>query len=156
MLFEINVYFTYPAYWSSELVGFSFINMKNINYLHFFQTIYENCLEAQVESVRGSIVVVTSNVSDALASGSNSLMLDGNITVTTTILPHRECAEPWSLVPPGVFPVFWRIVYWTSQFLTWYYDCFVSCTWQKISSAASFWNTEIAVLLFFIYWKCSY
>ena len=22
-------------------------------------------------------------------------------------------------MPPGVFPSFWRVVYWTSQFLTW-------------------------------------
>lgn len=29
------------------------------------------------------------------------------------------CHEPWSLVPPEVFAVMWRIIYWTSQALTW-------------------------------------
>lgn len=30
-----------------------------------------------------------------------------------------KCEEPWSYIPDGVLPVFWRVVYWTSQFLTW-------------------------------------
>ncbi|MEQ2286979.1 LMBR1 domain-containing protein 2-B, partial [Ameca splendens] len=29
------------------------------------------------------------------------------------------CVKPWSYIPDGVLPVFWRVVYWTSQFLTW-------------------------------------
>nr|XP_046243535.1 G-protein coupled receptor-associated protein LMBRD2B-like [Scatophagus argus] len=29
------------------------------------------------------------------------------------------CEEPWSYIPDGILPVFWRVVYWTSQFLTW-------------------------------------
>ncbi|XP_028271066.1 LMBR1 domain-containing protein 2-B-like [Parambassis ranga] len=31
----------------------------------------------------------------------------------------KVCEEPWSYIPDGVLPVFWRVVYWTSQFLTW-------------------------------------
>ncbi|XP_017269356.1 G-protein coupled receptor-associated protein LMBRD2B [Kryptolebias marmoratus] len=31
----------------------------------------------------------------------------------------KACEKPWSYVPDGVLPVFWRVVYWTSQFLTW-------------------------------------
>ncbi|XP_041855890.1 G-protein coupled receptor-associated protein LMBRD2B-like [Melanotaenia boesemani] len=31
----------------------------------------------------------------------------------------KVCVEPWSYIPDGVLPVFWRVVYWTSQFLTW-------------------------------------
>lgn len=31
----------------------------------------------------------------------------------------KECEQPWSYIPDGVLPVFWRVVYWTSQFLTW-------------------------------------
>ncbi|CAH0391009.1 unnamed protein product [Bemisia tabaci] len=37
--------------------------------------------------------------------------------------PHENsttpCAEPWSSVPDNVYPNLWRIVYWTSQCLTW-------------------------------------
>uniref|UniRef100_A0A3B5KW37 LMBR1 domain containing 2a n=1 Tax=Xiphophorus couchianus TaxID=32473 RepID=A0A3B5KW37_9TELE len=29
------------------------------------------------------------------------------------------CVKPWSYIPDHVLPVFWRVVYWTSQFLTW-------------------------------------
>ncbi|XP_013876235.1 LMBR1 domain-containing protein 2-B [Austrofundulus limnaeus] len=31
----------------------------------------------------------------------------------------KACEKPWSYIPDGVLPVFWRVVYWTSQFLTW-------------------------------------
>ncbi|XP_069555539.1 G-protein coupled receptor-associated protein LMBRD2B-like isoform X1 [Brachyistius frenatus] len=31
----------------------------------------------------------------------------------------KVCEEPWSYIPDGILPVFWRVVYWTSQFLTW-------------------------------------
>uniref|UniRef100_A0A3B1JLE0 LMBR1 domain containing 2b n=1 Tax=Astyanax mexicanus TaxID=7994 RepID=A0A3B1JLE0_ASTMX len=29
------------------------------------------------------------------------------------------CYKPWSYIPNGIMPVFWRVVYWTSQCLTW-------------------------------------
>ncbi|KAK2837185.1 hypothetical protein Q5P01_014397 [Channa striata] len=32
---------------------------------------------------------------------------------------QKVCEEPWSYIPDGVLPVFWRVVYWSSQFLTW-------------------------------------
>lgn len=34
-------------------------------------------------------------------------------------IPVYKCKEPWSRVQPGVFPAFWRVIYWTSQVLTW-------------------------------------
>lgn len=36
-----------------------------------------------------------------------------------TLSVPKACEEPWSYIPDGVLPVFWRVVYWTSQFLTW-------------------------------------
>ncbi|XP_060617372.2 G-protein coupled receptor-associated protein LMBRD2 isoform X1 [Anolis sagrei] len=38
-----------------------------------------------------------------------------------SISPPRkqECFKPWSYIPDGIMPIFWRVVYWTSQFLTW-------------------------------------
>uniref|UniRef100_A0A6A7G415 LMBR1 domain-containing protein 2 homolog n=2 Tax=Hirondellea gigas TaxID=1518452 RepID=A0A6A7G415_9CRUS len=48
---------------------------------------------------------------------------EGNNTSNTTAdyhpVPVFTCREPWSRVKPGVFPTFWRVVYWTSQVLTW-------------------------------------
>uniref|UniRef100_A0A671LM31 LMBR1 domain-containing protein 2-B-like n=1 Tax=Sinocyclocheilus anshuiensis TaxID=1608454 RepID=A0A671LM31_9TELE len=32
---------------------------------------------------------------------------------------QRVCYKPWSYIPDGIMPVFWRVVYWTSQCLTW-------------------------------------
>ncbi|EFN82289.1 LMBR1 domain-containing protein 2 homolog [Harpegnathos saltator] len=37
----------------------------------------------------------------------------------TTSVPFATCKEPWPNVPESVFPNLWRIVYWTSQCLTW-------------------------------------
>jgi hypothetical protein len=46
----------------------------------------------------------------------------GNVSLnnenTSNIIPVH-CEEPWSNVPENVFPNLWRVVYWTSQFLTW-------------------------------------
>ncbi|XP_050342578.1 LMBR1 domain-containing protein 2 homolog isoform X2 [Nymphalis io] len=38
---------------------------------------------------------------------------------STAAPPEKHCQEPWSFVPDSVFPNLWRIVYWTSQCLTW-------------------------------------
>ena len=32
---------------------------------------------------------------------------------------HTKCAEPYSLLDPQVLPDLWKVVYWSSQFLTW-------------------------------------
>ncbi|XP_029167240.1 LMBR1 domain-containing protein 2 homolog [Nylanderia fulva] len=37
----------------------------------------------------------------------------------TTSTPIVTCKEPWPNVPDHLFPNLWRIVYWTSQCLTW-------------------------------------
>uniref|UniRef100_A0A3P8Z121 LMBR1 domain containing 2 n=1 Tax=Esox lucius TaxID=8010 RepID=A0A3P8Z121_ESOLU len=31
----------------------------------------------------------------------------------------KACHMPWSYIPDGILPGFWRVVYWTSQCLTW-------------------------------------
>ncbi|KAM9446058.1 G-protein coupled receptor-associated protein LMBRD2a isoform 1-T1 [Clarias gariepinus] len=64
----------------------------------------------------------------------NQCVTDNNQVVTTTpshsnqtsnssVFPIQRlpkvCHKPWSYIPDGILPVFWRVVYWTSQFLTW-------------------------------------
>ncbi|XP_068617047.1 G-protein coupled receptor-associated protein LMBRD2B-like [Brachionichthys hirsutus] len=44
---------------------------------------------------------------------------DDTLSVYPTIRIPKACKEPWSYIPDGILPVFWRVVYWTSQFLTW-------------------------------------
>ncbi|XP_061149751.1 G-protein coupled receptor-associated protein LMBRD2B [Syngnathus typhle] len=43
----------------------------------------------------------------------------GNTSVAPAQSAQVACYEPWSYIPDGVMPVFWRVVYWTSQCLTW-------------------------------------
>nr|XP_020443369.1 LMBR1 domain-containing protein 2 [Monopterus albus] len=42
-----------------------------------------------------------------------------NTSVTPTKRTPKPCYKPWSYIPDGIMPVFWRVVYWTSQCLTW-------------------------------------
>ncbi|XP_054466966.1 G-protein coupled receptor-associated protein LMBRD2B-like [Anoplopoma fimbria] len=44
---------------------------------------------------------------------------DDNSSVNPAVRIPKVCEEPWSYIPDGILPVFWRVVYWTSQFLTW-------------------------------------
>ncbi|CAJ1068920.1 G-protein coupled receptor-associated protein LMBRD2B-like [Xyrichtys novacula] len=49
----------------------------------------------------------------------NSNQTGEDFSVYSTDREPKACDEPWSYIPDGVLPVFWRVVYWTSQFLTW-------------------------------------
>ncbi|XP_074097485.1 LMBR1 domain-containing protein 2 homolog isoform X2 [Cotesia typhae] len=59
-------------------------------------TVYRQCVE---KNSRYNLSVTTDNNNTS------------NVTIT--------CEKPWSSVPDSVFPNLWRIVYWTSQCLTW-------------------------------------
>uniref|UniRef100_A0AAY4C0F5 LMBR1 domain-containing protein 2 n=1 Tax=Denticeps clupeoides TaxID=299321 RepID=A0AAY4C0F5_9TELE len=41
------------------------------------------------------------------------------IHINNHALAPNVCIKPWSYIPDGILPVFWRVVYWTSQCLTW-------------------------------------
>ncbi|KOX74486.1 LMBR1 domain-containing protein 2 [Melipona quadrifasciata] len=41
------------------------------------------------------------------------------LNTDSTTIPFHTCKEPWPNVPEHIFPNLWRIVYWTSQCLTW-------------------------------------
>uniref|UniRef100_G3UI42 LMBR1 domain containing 2 n=1 Tax=Loxodonta africana TaxID=9785 RepID=G3UI42_LOXAF len=57
------------------------------------------------------------------AAANSSPPENSNITGSyATAIPRyfqHPCFKPWSYIPDGIMPVFWRVVYWTSQFLTW-------------------------------------
>ena len=70
------------------------------------------------------------NRSQPLVVQNQSLVIDSNVfplnvtnETTTTSSPiislEYSCEEPWSYAPNQVLPTLWRIVYWTSQVLTW-------------------------------------
>ncbi|ESO94505.1 hypothetical protein LOTGIDRAFT_189226 [Lottia gigantea] len=64
-----------------------------------------------------------------------SLYQSNNDTPDITIYkPHLLCQQPLSYVPDYVLPALWRVVYWTSQVLTW----LVLPMMQSYSSAGDF------------------
>uniref|UniRef100_A0A7G3ADW4 Putative conserved plasma membrane protein n=1 Tax=Lutzomyia longipalpis TaxID=7200 RepID=A0A7G3ADW4_LUTLO len=63
-------------------------------------TVYRQCL--QENNATGADVVPSSNISTSQSSGSST-----------------SCQQPWGMVSNYVFVDLWRIVYWSSQFLTW-------------------------------------
>ncbi|KAH8359528.1 hypothetical protein KR093_007366 [Drosophila rubida] len=79
---------------------FSFLIVFTIP-LDVTSTLYRQCLEEHKP------------ISNANGSGNSN-----NITTTST-LRSQDCQEPWGMVPESVFPNLWRIIYWSSQFLTW-------------------------------------
>ncbi|KAM4869248.1 G-protein coupled receptor-associated protein LMBRD2 isoform X2 [Urocitellus parryii] len=53
-------------------------------------------------------------------AAANSSPPENNSTAVVTPVPSQHpCFKPWSYIPDGIMPIFWRVVYWTSQFLTW-------------------------------------
>ncbi|KAM9392106.1 G-protein coupled receptor-associated protein LMBRD2a isoform 2-T2 [Pholidichthys leucotaenia] len=72
------------------------------------------------------------------------------------------CEEPWSYIPNGVLQVLWRVVYWTSQFLTWLLLPFMQCYAQsgafsmagKIKTAlienAIYYGTYLLIFIFLL------
>ncbi|XP_051875424.1 G-protein coupled receptor-associated protein LMBRD2-like [Pristis pectinata] len=73
-------------------------------------TIYRQC---KVDSSKVSPTAASNSTKAFIVSNINSSHSDPN-----SQLP-QECFKPWSYIPDGILPVFWRVVYWTSQFLTW-------------------------------------
>ncbi|OXB79165.1 UNVERIFIED_CONTAM: hypothetical protein H355_006624, partial [Colinus virginianus] len=49
----------------------------------------------------------------------NSSPAESNGSFVTLAPSKQKCFKPWSYIPNGIMPIFWRVVYWTSQFLTW-------------------------------------
>ncbi|XP_026177509.1 G-protein coupled receptor-associated protein LMBRD2B-like [Mastacembelus armatus] len=66
-------------------------------------TIYNQC------------VLDNSNHSTPVTQTSHANHTEASLSLSLT----KVCEKPWSYIPDGVLPVFWRVVYWTSQFLTW-------------------------------------
>ncbi|XP_051733098.1 G-protein coupled receptor-associated protein LMBRD2B isoform X1 [Ctenopharyngodon idella] len=71
-------------------------------------TIYKQCLIDQEAHAQ------TPSVSPVLSNQTTP-----NTSVSSSISTQHVCYKPWSYIPDGIMPVFWRVVYWTSQCLTW-------------------------------------
>ncbi|XP_036614426.1 G-protein coupled receptor-associated protein LMBRD2 isoform X1 [Trichosurus vulpecula] len=67
---------------------------------------------------------VSTTIYNRCKQATNSSPLEnGNITgshsAASPVTGKHPCFKPWSYIPDGIMPIFWRVVYWTSQFLTW-------------------------------------
>ncbi|XP_062410458.1 G-protein coupled receptor-associated protein LMBRD2B isoform X2 [Sardina pilchardus] len=69
-------------------------------------TIYKQCVIDREQHAATPATVLSNQTS-------------GNSTVLPTKSIPKACHKPWSYIPNGIMPVFWRVVYWTSQCLTW-------------------------------------
>lgn len=83
--------------------------MQKLHLLLNLQTAYRQCIQEHTPD----------NVDKQPFNGT------GN-NLSTTVIPDiifngtSVCKLPWSYVPENVLPQLWRVLYWTSQFLTWY------------------------------------
>ncbi|KAJ2947112.1 hypothetical protein O0L34_g16464 [Tuta absoluta] len=79
---------------------FSFVIMFVLP-LDVSSTVYRQCLD---------------NSTMVLATSSATPSVNGSTTIPP---PESQCQQPWSYVPDEVFRNLWRVLYWTSQCLTW-------------------------------------
>ncbi|XP_032874137.1 LOW QUALITY PROTEIN: G-protein coupled receptor-associated protein LMBRD2 [Amblyraja radiata] len=73
-------------------------------------TIYRQCI---VDNRKLSPTVAPNSTQPPTGISSNTSPSSAGLQL------FPECVRPWSYIPDGILPVFWRVVYWTSQFLTW-------------------------------------
>ncbi|XP_076364879.1 G-protein coupled receptor-associated protein LMBRD2 [Tachypleus tridentatus] len=91
-------------------------------------TSYRQCLRDQVSTITNSSAAIPL-VTSATETGNTTILPLLNVNVTQTALRRvyevapgnneKMCHIPWSHIPAGVLPSLWRVVYWTSQALTW-------------------------------------
>lgn len=68
-----------------------------------------------------SLLIVFTIPLDVTATVYRQCLHDYNTTQThaDNKTLDETCQRPWGMVSDAVFPTFWRIIYWSSQFLTW-------------------------------------
>lgn len=70
-------------------------SLNLIIFAFFLQTVYRQCI---------------------YKINNNTQQIFGQQSVANS---SNTCQKPWGMVSDDVFPTLWRIIYWTSQFLTW-------------------------------------
>lgn len=111
--FSFLIIFVLPLDVSAVSMPVAFNGMskifKNTYLANFFfpQTVYRQCIQKN-------------NLTELVIGNSSS-------TTEAASSPSIICRKPWSNVPDHTFPNMWRIVYWTSQFLTWWVKMTEKC-----------------------------
>uniref|UniRef100_A0A1A9UYZ0 LMBR1 domain-containing protein 2 homolog n=1 Tax=Glossina austeni TaxID=7395 RepID=A0A1A9UYZ0_GLOAU len=89
---------------------FSFLIVFTIP-LDVTSTLYRQCLQNQ----RIGISVTTLRTIDSINNNDSLDIAPAKLRTEK----NMECQAPWGMIPEAVFPNLWRIIYWSSQFLTW-------------------------------------
>ncbi|XP_052274566.1 G-protein coupled receptor-associated protein LMBRD2-like isoform X2 [Dreissena polymorpha] len=108
--------FTFIAWYFSFMIIF-------ILPLDVSSTFYKQC----VEEKRRSLPISTDSPSNLTTTTASNGTTTTPVTLSSSAhthiglrsLPEDHCIAPVSHVPDYVLPTLWKIVYWTSQFLTW-------------------------------------
>ncbi|KAK6188702.1 hypothetical protein SNE40_004829 [Patella caerulea] len=86
-------------------------------------TYYRQCRRDSMPLTTTTANLPPSNMTSSTTSTTTSNTSDDIITTTSSLHPIHGppmlCEEPLSHVPDNVLPALWRVVYWTSQVLTW-------------------------------------
>lgn len=89
----------------------------------FFQTLYRQCVQEHNTISTSATAASLTTTTTSLTTHHHHPSLKRNDTASLTgalsLAKHSECQQPWGMIPDEVFPNLWRIIYWTSQFLTW-------------------------------------
>ena len=120
--------------WTEPLDLFPKINPQPI----WFQTFYRQCIEDEAKPTSTAVAVLTTNHTPTTTTTPGPLpdnmtraIINASSTTESTtagsssLMPvpfDTSCQKPWSYVPPYILPTLWRVVYWTSQVLTWWVD----------------------------------
>lgn len=90
---------------------FAFRNLST-NPFVFLKTFYRKCLDEEKSHNQlklSSNANPLSNVSHNISEKNES----------KGVVPATQCEKPWSYLPEKVLPDLWRVVYWSSQILSW-------------------------------------
>ena len=113
--------------------------------------------EKDINRTRGTIPsIVNNSISNSLTSKSGNIKQNKsdwsvslNLGVDAENIAFNECQPPYSYLDPDVLPSLWRVVYWSSQLLTWlilplmqsYSQAGEFTRWGKLKS--SLWDNAI-------------
>ncbi|XP_060552917.1 G-protein coupled receptor-associated protein LMBRD2-like [Ruditapes philippinarum] len=105
--------FTFIAWYFSFMIIF-------ILPLDVSSTFYKQCLEERTRSlpVTTTTTIAPSNVTSS-RNDTTTPKPSSHLLVRRAVI-EEPCQMPVSHVPDNVLPTLWKIVYWTSQFLTWF------------------------------------
>ncbi|OCU02596.1 hypothetical protein XELAEV_18008359mg [Xenopus laevis] len=82
-------------------------------------TIYNRCVARHAVTPAPSNISVLSPTPGIVSNTTAQHHLPSADKLRSSDNSLEECSKPWSYIPRGIMPIFWRVVYWTSQFLTW-------------------------------------